>query len=71
MALNGAGSSMAFAIAPATAIRPSVPAQARTVSVFRGSLLATVESGNNDSTNNNNKNSNSNTSYNSNNSNES
>ncbi|CAE7024454.1 rbcL, partial [Symbiodinium sp. CCMP2456] len=30
MALNGAGSSMAFAIAPATAIRPSVPAQAET-----------------------------------------
>ena len=29
MALNGTGSSMAFAIAPVTAVRPSVPAQAR------------------------------------------
>ena len=43
MALNGAGSSMAFAIAPATAIRPSVPAQAR--DCFVEVCLRLLESG--------------------------
>ena len=36
MALNGTGSSMAFAIAPVTAVRPSVPAQAIEPNGFRG-----------------------------------